>query len=61
MAMPIFGEFMKIIQHHPQIKYVASPFEAPEGMDLGALFDCGKQNKPKPVIGGDLNVNGLGD
>ncbi len=61
MAMPIFGEFMKILQHDKSIKYIAKPFEAPEGMDIGALFDCARQNKPKAKIGGDLNVNGLGD
>jgi hypothetical protein len=40
---------------------MAKPFEAPQGMDIGALFDCARQNKPKAQIGGDLNVSGLGD
>jgi hypothetical protein len=59
--MPIFGAFMHTLQHDKSIKYVAKPFEIPTGMDIGALFDCAKQNKPKAKIGGDLNVNGLGD
>jgi hypothetical protein len=52
---------MHTLQHDKSIKYVAKPFEIPTGMDIGALFDCAKQNKPKAKIGGDLNVNGLGD
>lgn len=61
MAMPIFGEFMKTLQHDKKINYIAKPFEAPEGIDISALFDCARQNKPKAQIGGDLNVSGLGD
>jgi penicillin-binding protein 1A len=61
MAMPIFGEFMKTLQKDKKIAYKANPFEAPANMDLSALFDCAKENKPKAKIGGDLNVNGLGD
>jgi penicillin-binding protein 1A len=61
MAMPIFGEFMKSIQKDKNIAYKASPFETPAQMDIGSLFDCAKQNKPKAKIGGDLNVSGLGD
>lgn len=61
MAMPIFGEFMKTLQHDKRINYIAKPFEAPEGMDLSLLFDCKRQNKPKAQIGGELNVSGLGD
>ncbi len=37
MAMPIFGEFMKTLQHDKRINYIAKPFEAPEGMDVSAL------------------------
>jgi penicillin-binding protein 1A len=60
MAMPIFGYFMSSIQKNPKLKYKAEAFTGPDNFNPD-WFNCDKAKNNRSDLGGNLDINGLGD